>query len=135
VVSLHACDIATDIVLSTACRCNADVILSTPCCHHYLAREIDCAPLSFITAYPILGGKLCDAATDALRLAFLAKNGYEVAAFELIDPNETPKNVLLRGIRTKGFDPESDEARTLNDRYERIERFLLGDKKYEELSY
>lgn len=134
VVSLHACDIATDIVLSTACRCNADVILSTPCCHHYLAREIDCAPLSFITAYPILGGKLCDAATDALRLAFLAKNGYEVAAFELIDPNETPKNVLLRGIRKKGFDPESDEARTLNDRYERIERFLLGDKKYEELS-
>lgn len=134
VVSLHACDIATDIVLSTACRCRADVILSTPCCHHYLAKEIDCAPLSFITAYPILGGKLCDAATDALRLAFLAKNGYDVAAFELIDPNETPKNVLLRGIRKKRFDPKSDEARSLCDSYERIERFLLGEKKYEELS-
>lgn len=134
VVSLHACDIATDIVLSTACRCKADVILSTPCCHHYLAHEIDCSPLSFVTAYPILGGKLCDAATDALRLAFLAKKGYEVAAFELIDPNETPKNVLLRGIRKKSFDPESDEARTLCENYARIERFLLGDKKYEELS-
>ena len=134
VVSLHACDIATDIVLSTACRCKADVILSTPCCHHYLAHEIDCAPLSFITAYPILGGKLCDAATDALRLAFLAKKGYDVAAFELIDPNETPKNVLLRGIRKRSFDPESDEARTLCENYARIERFLLGDKKYEALS-
>jgi SAM-dependent methyltransferase len=135
VVSLHACDIATDIVLSTACRCRADVILSTPCCHHYLAHTIDCEPLSFITAYPILGGKLCDAATDALRLAFLAKNGYDVAAFELIDPNETPKNVLLRGIRKKGFDKTSDEARALCENYARIERFLLGDKKYEELSY
>jgi hypothetical protein len=122
-------------VLSTACRCRADVILSTPCCHHYLAHTIDCEPLSFITAYPILGGKLCDAATDALRLAFLAKNGYDVAAFELIDPNETPKNVLLRGIRKKGFDKTSDEARALCENYARIERFLLGDKKYEELSY
>lgn len=135
VVSLHACDIATDIVLSTACKCRADVILSTPCCHHYLAHEIDCEPLSFITAYPILGGKLCDAATDALRLAFLEKNGYEVAAFELIDPNETPKNVLLRGIRKKGFDGSSDEAQSLCEKYARIERFLLGDKRYEELSY
>lgn len=134
VVSLHACDIATDIVLSTACRCRADVILSTPCCHHYLAHEIDCAPLSFITAYPILGGKLCDAATDALRLAYLSKNGYDVAAFELIDPNETPKNVLLRGIRKKSFDPSSEEGRSLSESYERIERFLLGNKKYEELS-
>ena len=134
VVSLHACDIATDIVLSTACRCRADVILSTPCCHHYLAHEIDCKPLSFITAYPILGGKLCDAATDALRLAYLAKNGYEAAAFELIDPNETPKNVLLRGIRKKSFDPESGEAKKLSDEFLRIEGFLLGEKKYEYLS-
>lgn len=133
VVSLHACDIATDIVLSTACRCNADVILSTPCCHHYLASNINCPELSFISDYPILGGKLCDAATDALRLAFLAKEGYEVSAFELIDPNETPKNVLLRGIRRKSFDKTSEEATALLTRFNGIEAFLMGNKEYEYL--
>ncbi len=133
VVSLHACDIATDIVLTTAVACKADVILSTPCCHHYLLHNIDCEELSFISKYPILAGKLSDAATDALRLAYLEKEGYESAAFELIDPQETPKNVLMRGIRRKNFDKSSPEAKKLDLVFEEAERFLLGSKKYEHL--
>lgn len=98
VISLHACDVATDLVLERAVRWGAKVILSTPCCHHELNHSIRCPQLAFITEHSMLRQKLCDAATDALRLKYLEAHGYAVAALELIDPEETPKNILLRGI-------------------------------------
>lgn len=103
VISLHACDIATDIVLDSASSCRAGVILSTPCCHHDLFRKINCPTLSFIEDRSILKQKFCDAATDAMRLLRLEAMGYRTDAIELIDPEETPKNVLLRGILTGGY--------------------------------
>ena len=126
VISLHACDIATDLVLSRALAFKADVILSTPCCHHAMAPML-CAPeLAFITEHSMLRQKLCDAATDALRLKILEAHGYKTAALELIDPEETPKNILLRGIRKKNPDPAAmKEAR---EEAERIRAFLLGDQ-------
>lgn len=98
VVSLHACDIATDIVLSNAIRLNSKVILSTPCCHHELQKTIKCNELAFITRHSILKQKLADAATDSIRCLALEYFGYEVTAFELIDPEETPKNVIIKAI-------------------------------------
>ena len=86
VVSFHACDIATDIVIGMALEWQADVILSTPCCHHEMNRLLDCEPLRFIADYSMLRQKLCDAATDALRLKLMEANGFDVAALELIDP-------------------------------------------------
>lgn len=74
VMSLHACDVATDYVLSRAVAWEADVILSTPCCHHELNRELDCEPLIFLSDYSMLRQKFCDAATDALRLKYLEAN-------------------------------------------------------------
>ena len=88
-----------DFVLERAVKWRAKVILSTPCCHHELIHRIDCAALSFITAHSMLRQKLCDAATDALRLKYLEGHGYAVAALELIDPDDTPKNIMLRAIR------------------------------------
>ena len=126
VVSLHACDIATDIVLNKAVEWGADVILSTPCCHHEMNRLLDCDSLSFIADYSMLKQKLCDAATDALRLKLLEANGYETAALELIDPEETPKNIMLRGLRRHNFDKNSDKARALYGEYADIYRFLTG---------
>ena len=126
VVSLHACDIATDIVLQKAVEWDADVILSTPCCHHEMNRLLDCESLSFISDYSMLKQKLCDAATDALRLKLLEANGYETAALELIDPEETPKNIMLRGLRRRNFDKNSDRARALYREYTDIYRFLTG---------
>ena len=126
VVSLHACDIATDIVIGKAIEWEADVILSTPCCHHDLNKKLDCEPLAFISDYSMLRQKLCDAATDALRLKLMEANGYECAALELIDPEETPKNIMLRGIRKKGFDKSSDKAKRLYAEYEKAYAFLLG---------
>ena len=126
VVSLHACDIATDIVIGKAIEWKADVILSTPCCHHDMNKKLNCEPLSFIADYSMLRQKLCDAATDALRLKLMEANGYECAALELIDPEETPKNIMLRGILKKGFDKNSEKAKKLYKEYEQAYAFLVG---------
>ncbi len=126
VVSLHACDIATDIVIGKAIEWDARVILSTPCCHHEMNRLLDCESLKFISDYSMLRQKLCDAATDALRLKLMEANGYETAALELIDPEETPKNIMLRGIKKQNFDKNSDKARALYAEYEKTYKFLTG---------
>ena len=126
VISLHACDTATDLVLAKAMEWNADVILSTPCCHHELNHTLNCSALSFIAEHSMLRQKLCDAATDALRLKLLESKGYTVAALELIDPEETPKNIMLRALRIEGFDPSGETARRLAAEYETAKRFLLG---------
>ena len=129
VISLHACDIATDLVLNKALEWRTDVILSTPCCHHEMNHTLNCAPLSFIAEHSMLRQKLCDAATDALRLKHLEMNGYEVSALELIDPEETPKNIMLRALRKSNFDPASEKARRLRAEYEAAKAFLVGDAK------
>lgn len=128
VISLHACDIATDIVLQKAAEWETDVILSTPCCHHEMNHNIKCDALSFITDYSMLRQKLSDAATDALRLCRLEAQGYTTSALELIDPDETPKNVMLRAIRKKNFRKDSGEAKAALERYLAAKKFLCGDR-------
>ncbi len=126
VISLHACDTATDLVLQKAVEWGADVILSTPCCHHELNHTLNCSTLGFIAEHSMLRQKLCDAATDALRLKLLEARGYQVAALELIDPEETPKNIMLRALRRRGFDASSKEAQALMQEYNTAKAFLLG---------
>lgn len=135
VISLHACDIATDIVLQKAAEWKTDVILSTPCCHHELNHNINCEALSFITEHSMLRQKLCDAATDALRLCRLEAQGYSTSTIELIDPNETPKNVMLRAIKKKGFDPNSKEAKNAMQRYLDAKSFLCQNKDISALHF
>ena len=126
VVSLHACDVATDIVIGKAIEWRADVILSTPCCHHEMNRLLNCEALSFVSDYSMLRQKLSDAATDALRLKLMEANGYDCAALELIDPEETPKNIMLRGIRKPNFDKNGEKARRAIEEYRRAYTFLTG---------
>ena len=126
VISLHACDIATDIVLDKAIKENAKVILSTPCCHHELNHTINCKPLAFVTEYSMLRQKLCDAATDALRLKRLEANNYSCVAVELIDPEETPKNILLRAIKKPSTPANLKRADAAKQEYEEARKFLLG---------
>ena len=126
VISLHACDIATDIVLDKAIKEEAKVILSTPCCHHELNHTINCKELSFVTDYSMLRQKLCDAATDALRLKRLEANNYACVAVELIDPEETPKNILLRAIKKPSTPINLKKADAAALEYEAARKFLLG---------
>ena len=126
VISLHACDIATDIVLDSAIELGAKVVLSTPCCHRYLNDKLVAKELEFVTRYPQLRNKLCEALTDAIRLKRLEMGGYTVTALELTDPDDTPKNTLLRAIKTPMPESAIESARR---EYESILSFLLGSNK------
>lgn len=107
-VSLHACDIATDIVLAKGIDSGARVILSTPCCHHEMMHQLKAtgSAMDLVLEHSILKQKFADAATDALRCKLLQINGYDVVALELIDPEETPKNVLIRAVKSKNPNPQ-----------------------------
>ncbi len=130
VMSLHACDIATDVVVNTAIRLRARVLLSTPCCHRYLNDKIKAEALAFVTDHPHLRNKLCEAVTDALRAARLDAAGYAVSVVELTDPDDTPKNTLIRAIRKKRSENECEIKR---EKYEKMLSFILGDGKEEYL--
>lgn len=124
VISLHACDIATDIVLNKASSNGAEVILSTPCCHHELNHTLNCKTLDFVSKHSMLRQKMCDALTDALRLLKLESLGYKVDALEFIDPEDTPKNIMLRAIKKKSVNKE--KLAELTCEYKKTKEFLLG---------
>ena len=130
-VSLHACDIATDIVLAKGIDSKSRVILSTPCCHHEMMHQLKPTGnyTDFLLEHSILKQKLADAATDALRCKVLQINGYDVTALELIDPEETPKNVLIRGIKQSKPNPNPNQAEKLRTEYNTICK-MLGINPY-----
>lgn len=127
VISLHACDIATDIVINRAAELGARVILSTPCCHRHINDKIAAKELSFVSDYPHLRNKLGDVLTDAIRVARLEAFGYSVSALELVDPDDTPKNTLIKAIR------RPSPKKNAKERYEAILDFVLGENKGEYL--
>ena len=122
VISLHACDIATDIVINRAAELGAGVILSTPCCHRYLNDKIESRELEFVTKHPHLRNKLCEAITDAIRVARLESYGYAVTVTELTDPDDTPKNTLIRAIK------RGEGTNVKKNAYDDILAYVLGDK-------
>ena len=132
VISLHACDIATDIVINKAIELEAEIILSTPCCHRYLNGKVRATELKFVTDYPHISNKLCEAITDALRLARLRAGGYNVSALELTDPENTPKNTLIKAIKNKKMG-ENERQKAKND-YDAMLSFVLGDGASDYLS-
>jgi len=103
-LSLHACDIATDAVLKKAVALGATVILAVPCCHKQLAKQIrpsgQNSELDFILKYGLLRERFAAILTDALRAEWLAANGYKVDVLEFVDFDNSPKNVMIRAIRT-----------------------------------
>ena len=125
VISLHACDVATDIVINTAAALGARVILSTPCCHRYLNGKITASELSFVTENPHISNKLSEAITDSLRVLRLRSYGYNVVATELTDPDDTPKNTLIKAIKSNLSQSAIEQRKS---EYERALKFLLGDK-------
>ena len=124
VISLHACDIATDVVINTAAELGARVILSTPCCHRYLNGKVTAEELSFVTRYPHLSNKLCEALTDSLRAGRLRAAGYSVTVCELTDPENTPKNTLIRAIKKPCSAAELECRRA---EYDAALAFIMGE--------
>lgn len=101
VVTLHACDTATDYALEKAVRWNASVILSVPCCQHELNRQIKNETLAPILEYGILKERFSAILTDGLRAQMLESKGYDTQILEFIDMEHTPKNLLIRAVKNE----------------------------------
>ncbi len=99
VITLHACDTATDAALAKAVQWDADVILSVPCCQHELYGQIENADLYPLLHHGILKERFAALATDAARAQILEIVGYQTQVLEFIDLEHTPKNLLIRAIR------------------------------------
>ena len=99
VVSLHACDTATDHALYHAVRWNADVILSVPCCQHELNQQMQPGVLPILSRYGILKERSAALMTDAIRGNLLEVCGYRTQVMEFIDMEHSPKNLLIRAVR------------------------------------
>jgi SAM-dependent methyltransferase len=104
VLALHACDTATDDALARGIRWQAPVILAAPCCHHniqvQLRRSAPPRPYGLVTRHGILRERFADVLTDALRAALLRLAGYRVEVIEFVPTQHTPRNVLIRAVRT-----------------------------------
>ncbi|MGG6313947.1 class I SAM-dependent methyltransferase [Paenibacillus macerans] len=104
VVTLHACDTATDAALEKAVRWNASVILSVPCCQHELFNQVQSPVLEPLLGHGILKERFSALATDAIRAKLLDVMSYKTQLLEFIDMEHTPKNILIRAVKSPGGD-------------------------------
>ena len=124
VVTLHACDVATDMALARAVKWGAKVILSVPCCQHELFQQLESPALDLMLQHGLIKERFSALATDSIRAELLSLVGYEAQLLEFIDMEHTPKNVLIRAYHT-GRKPAAGE-------YVRYEEFrdLLNAKPF-----
>lgn len=111
VISLHACDTATDMALALGIRLNSEVIIAVPCCHKELLNQYSYEPFKAIIKHGVFKTKMADVLTDGMRTLMLEAKGYDVSVVEYISPLETPKNIMIRAIKIK------DEDETAMDSY------------------
>ena len=124
VMTLHACDTATDYALYNAIKWNAKVILSVPCCQHELNKQIKNEDFSSIFKYGIIQERTSSLFTDALRANILELQGYRTQILEFIDIEHTPKNLLIRAIKTGS--PKKDWTKVDNF----VEKFSIDPTLY-----
>ena len=109
VVTLHACNTATDFALAKAIGWKAKVILSVPCCQHELNEQMENEILAPIFSYGLIKERMAALFTDALRAEYLKREGYDTQILEFIDMEHTPKNILIRAVYT-GKKANNEEA-------------------------
>lgn len=107
VISLHACDIATDLALATAIRARAKYIACVPCCHKELLDQYTLPGLEPLTKFGVFKARFNDVLTDSMRALKLEAEGYKVSVVEYISPLDTPKNLLIRAVRTGRDNPRA----------------------------
>ena len=115
VVTLHACDLATDYALEKAVSWGAKVILSVPCCQHELNRQMENELMAPVFGYGLIKERMAALYTDAIRAQVLEYKGYGTQILEFIDMEHTPKNILIRAVRRSGRGDNGEELRRLMD--------------------
>ncbi len=128
VVSLHACDRATDYALEKAVKWGASVIMAVPCCQHELNAQIHCDLLRPVLKYGVIRERLAALVTDALRANLLEQNGYDTQILEFIDMEHTPKNLMIRAVKGSGMRPGQAAAAL-----DRVTEFLHVNPTLKEL--
>jgi SAM-dependent methyltransferase len=113
VVTLHACDVATDMALARAVRWGAKVILSVPCCQKELNRQLQAPNLDVMLQHGLIKERFASLATDSIRAELLGLVGYEAQLLEFIDLEHTPKNIMIRAYLTNRVASDETKARYL----------------------
>ena len=117
VVTLHACDKATDYALAKAVEWDAQVILSVPCCQHELNDQIQNKLLSPVLKYGLLKERMSALLTDGIRAELLESKGYSTQILEFIDMEHTPKNLLIRAVHTGKKKENKEQLRACLDAF------------------
>ena len=132
VVTLHACDTATDYALYKAVKWHASVILSVPGCQHELNRKMQCETLSGAFQYGLIKERTAALMTDAMRGQLLEMKGYKTQLLEFIDMEHTPKNILIRGVKSKGLLPKAARKQQMEN-YQKCRDFFGAELTLEKL--
>ena len=132
VVTLHACDTATDYALYKAVKWHASVILSVPCCQHERNRKMQCETLSGAFQYGLIKERTAALMTDAMRGQLLEMKGYKTQLLEFIDMEHTPKNILIRGVKSKGLLPKAARKQQMEN-YQKCRDFFGAELTLEKL--
>lgn len=128
VITLHACDTATDYALYNAIQWKANVILSVPCCQHEWNQQMQSEHLAILSKYGIIKERTAALMTDAVRGNLLEYCGYKTQLLEFIDLEHSPKNILIRAVKEKVSDKKKQEA--LGEAKELVEMFGVEPTLY-----